>query len=84
MPQRSAPVRRANLALLAALSALSLPAAAQTAADVSEANRNLSRIQREQEERQRADLQQTLEAAGRQGKLVVPQAPHREAPARRS
>lgn len=53
---------------------LGLPsgAMAQTAADLSEASRNLSRIQREQEERQRAELQQARENAGRDGKIVVP------------
>lgn len=54
-------------------------ALAQSAADLSEASRNATRIQREQEERQRAALQQSL-GAPRPGQIAVPAAPQAEVP----
>jgi hemolysin activation/secretion protein len=49
-------------------------AAAQSAADLSEASRNATRVQREQEERQRAELQQSL-GQPRAGQISVPAVP---------
>lgn len=72
--------RFANVVLLAASLCFSLEAVAQSAADLSEASRNATRIQREQDERQRAELQQALENARRQGKIVVPPVPRVEVP----
>jgi hemolysin activation/secretion protein len=74
------PLRPRNWRVLqgSALMVLSLlagaDAAAQSAADLSEASRNATRVQREQEERQRVELQQSL-GQPRAGQITVPVAP---------
>ena len=48
---------------------------AQSAAELSEASRNASRIQREQDERQRAELQQSLDNSRRPAQITLPAQP---------
>lgn len=67
--------RHSSLFLLAVLVVCSANALAQNAADLSEASRNATRIQREQEERQRAELQRSLENSRAPGQIVVPAQP---------
>lgn len=78
---RRTPLRHAAAACLALGLLVAAAARAQTAADLSEAGRNIDRIQREQEERQRIDAQRALEGAGRQGKIVLPPAASASVPA---
>lgn len=66
---------RRTAAALAALITCSTNAFAQSAAELSEASRNASRIQREQDERQRAELQQSLDNSRRPLQIDVPAQP---------
>jgi len=79
MPLSASPTRRIA-AVLAVLFSCSTNATAQSAAELSEASRNASRIQREQDERQRAELQQSLDNSRRPLQIELPAQP--SAPAR--
>lgn len=71
----SASTTRRSAAVFAFLLTCSTNVLAQSAAELSEASRNASRIQREQDERQRAELQQSLDNGRQPAQIAVPAQP---------